>query len=247
MAHPAPDPHGNGFVYCSHYCDDEAALRSLDAALDGEPLSNPNVLRFKAGLRRKAWDRNVVALGLAAGFLEPLESTSIHLIQSGIARLLTNFPDRCFNQHDIDYYNRRTRIEYEQVRDFIILHYAATTRDDSPLWRHCRTMALPASLAERIAIFRENGRLYRHDNELFSETSWLAVLHGQGIAPKRQHPLAHHCPSRSSTADGAYRPGDGPDRRAHAVASGYPRYDRRRVSGAPAVVSRRPAWRPDSV
>ncbi|MEI5688490.1 tryptophan halogenase family protein [Sphingomonas kyungheensis] len=187
---------GNGFVYCSHYCDDEAALRSLDAALDGEPLSNPNVLRFKAGLRRKAWDRNVVALGLAAGFLEPLESTSIHLIQSGIARLLTNFPDRCFNQHDIDYYNRRTRIEYEQVRDFIILHYAATTRDDSSLWRHCRTMALPASLAERIAIFRENGRLYRHDNELFSETSWLAVLHGQGIAPKRQHPLAHQLPEQ---------------------------------------------------
>ncbi|MEN2748372.1 tryptophan halogenase family protein [Sphingomonas sp. T9W2] len=181
---------GNGHVYCSDYVDDDTALAMLNEGLDGAPLAGPNFLRFTAGVRRKAWDRNVVALGLAAGFLEPLESTSIHLIQTGIARLLTNFPDRSFNQPDIDYYNRRTRLEYEQVRDFLILHYKATARDDSPFWRRCREMAIPASLEERIAIFRENARLYRHDNELFSETSWLAVLHGQNIHPKRHHPIA---------------------------------------------------------
>ncbi|KQM40816.1 tryptophan halogenase family protein [Sphingomonas sp. Leaf10] len=181
---------GNGHVYCSDYVDDDTALAMLDEGLDGAPLAGPNFLRFTAGVRRKAWDRNVVALGLAAGFLEPLESTSIHLIQTGIARLLTNFPDRSFNQPDIDYYNRRTRQEYEQVRDFLILHYKTTARDDSPFWRRCRDMAIPASLEERIAIFRENARLYRHDNELFSETSWLAVLHGQNIHPKRHHPIA---------------------------------------------------------
>ena len=185
---------GNGHVYCSDNLSDDAALAVLDAGLDGEAISDPNFLRFTTGARRKVWNRNVVSLGLAAGFLEPLESTSIHLIQSGIARLLTNFPDRGFNQHDIDYYNRRTRAEYEQVRDFLILHYKATQRDDTPFWNYCRTMPIPATLEERIAIFRENARLYRHDNELFSETSWLAVLHGQHIAPARYHPIAGFLP-----------------------------------------------------
>ena len=138
---------------------------------------------FRAGIRKKPWNKNVVALGLASGFLEPLESTSIHLIQTAIARLMTNFPDKSFNQPDIDYYNRRTRLEFEQVRDFIVLHYHATARDDSPFWNYCRNMQIPESLAERIAIYRENARLYRHDNELFSETSWFAVMHGQNIAP----------------------------------------------------------------
>ena len=146
-------------------------------------ISEPNFLKFRAGIRKKPWNKNVVALGLASGFLEPLESTSIHLIQTAIARLMTNFPDKSFNQPDIDYYNRRTRLEFEQVRDFIILHYHATERDDSPFWNYCRNMEIPQSLAERIAIYRENARLYRHDNELFSETSWFAVMHGQNIAP----------------------------------------------------------------
>ena len=181
---------GNGHVYCSDYIGDDEALDTLNADLDGEPISEPNFLRFKAGVRRKPWDKNVVSLGLASGFLEPLESTSIHFVQSAIARLMTNFPDKSFNQPDIDYFNRRTMAEYEQVRDFIILHYKATERDDTPFWNYCRTMDVPQSLAERMAIYRENARLYRHDNELFSETSWLAVLHGQRVVPQRYHPIA---------------------------------------------------------
>ena len=185
---------GNGHVYCSEYLSDEAALESLNADLDGETISEPNFLRFRAGIRRKPWNRNVIALGLASGFLEPLESTSIHLVQSAIARLMANFPDKSFNQPDIDYYNRRTRLEWEQVRDFIVLHYHATARDDSPFWNYCRNMPIPDSLAERIAIYRENARLYRHDNELFNETSWFAVMHGQNIAPQRYHPVADILP-----------------------------------------------------
>ncbi|QIK79901.1 tryptophan 7-halogenase [Sphingomonas piscis] len=185
---------GNGHVYCSDYIGEDHALESLNADLDGEPISDPNFLRFKAGRRRQSWIKNVVSLGLASGFLEPLESTSIHLVQSGVARLMTNFPDKLFNQRDIDYFNARTRLEYEQVRDFIILHYKATHRDDTPFWNYCRTMPIPDTLAERIAIFRENGRLYRHDNELFSETSWLAVMNGQGIVPARHHPVADVLP-----------------------------------------------------
>ncbi len=181
---------GNGHVYCSDFISDDAALDSLNEDLDQKAISDPNFLRFKAGVRRKPWTKNVVAIGLSSGFLEPLESTSIHLIQSAIARLMANFPDKTFNAPDIDYYNRRTLIEYEQVRDFIVLHYNATQRTDSPFWNHCRTMDIPATLAERLEIFRENARLYRHDEELFHEISWLAVLHGQNIRPKRYHPIA---------------------------------------------------------
>ena len=185
---------GNGHVYCSEFISDDEALASLNADLDGEPLTQPNFLKFRAGIRKQPWKKNVVSLGLASGFMEPLESTSIHLIQTAIARLMTNFPDKSFNQPDIDYYNRRTRLEWEQVRDFIILHYHATERDDSPFWNYCRNMKIPDSLAERIAIYRENARLYRHDNELFSEVSWFAVMHGQNIAPSRYHPVADILP-----------------------------------------------------
>ena len=181
---------GNGHVYASEHLSDDEALASLDADLDGTAISDPNFLRFMAGVRREPWKKNVVSLGLSSGFLEPLESTSIHLIQTAIARLLTNFPDRSFNQPDIDYYNARTRLEFEQVRDFIILHYKATQRDDTPFWRYVRDMPVPDTLAERMAIYTENARLYRHDNELFSETSWLAVMHGQNLVPRAFHPVA---------------------------------------------------------
>lgn len=183
---------GNGHVYCSEYISDDEAYATLKNGFDGEPLNEPNFLRFKTGIRKKVWNKNVVALGLSAGFLEPLESTSIHLIQTAVARLMTNFPDKHFNQHDIDYFNRRTFAEFEQVRDFLILHYCATQRDDSPFWNHVRTMQLPEALEQRINIYKENGRLYRHDNELFSENSWFAVFEGQNIRPKRYHPIINY-------------------------------------------------------
>jgi tryptophan halogenase len=185
---------GNGHVYSSAYISDDEALDSLNGDLDGAPLAEPNFLRFTAGVRRAPWKKNVVSIGLASGFLEPLESTSIHLIQTAIARLMANFPDKSFNRPDIDYYNARTRLEYEQVRDFIILHYCATERDDSPFWNYCRTMTVPQTLTDRLAVYKENARLYRHDNELFSEVSWLAVMHGQNIMPKRYHPIADMIP-----------------------------------------------------
>lgn len=181
---------GNGYVYCSQFISDDEALASLNKDLETPAIAEPRLLRFKTGVRKKTWNKNVVSIGLAAGFLEPLESTSIHLIQSAIARLMTNWPDKLFNQHDIDYFNRKTHAEYEQVRDFLILHYYATERNDSPFWNYCRTMDIPKSLEERIAIYKENARLYREDLELFSSVSWFAVFNGQNIEPKRYHPLA---------------------------------------------------------
>ncbi|GEA09890.1 tryptophan halogenase family protein [Alteromonas sp. KUL49] len=185
---------GNGYVFSNQFISDEEALTTLNAGLDKAPTSDPRYLRFTTGIRKQVWNKNVVSLGLSAGFLEPLESTSIHLIQTAIARLMTNFPDKSFNQPDIDYYNARTRLEYEQIRDFLILHYKATTRDDSEFWRYCKDMAIPASLEQRIAIYKENARLYRHDNELFNHVSWFAVFHGQGIIPKAYNPIANQLP-----------------------------------------------------
>ncbi|WP_017930210.1 tryptophan halogenase family protein [Robiginitomaculum antarcticum] len=185
---------GNGHVYCSDFMSDEKALESLNADLDGEPVSEPNFLRFKTGIRNKSWNKNVISLGLAAGFLEPLESTSIHLIQTAIARLMTNFPDKTFAQANIDYYNSRTLLEYEQVRDFLITHYYVTNRDDSPFWNYCRTMDIPDTLKERLDLYKENARLYRHDNELFNEVSWFAVMQGQGLVPRSHHPIVNALP-----------------------------------------------------
>ena len=180
---------GNGHVYCSDYISDDEAYAQLKSGLDGAPLGEPKFLRFTTGIRKQTWNKNVVALGLSAGFLEPLESTSIHLIQSAVARLLTYFPDKHFNQKDIDFFNAKTLLEFEQVRDFLILHYYATQRTDSPFWNYVRTMDIPKSLRERIDIYMENGRLYRDNNELFSENSWFAVFEGQNFRPKRYHPV----------------------------------------------------------
>jgi len=182
---------GNGHVYCSDYMSDDDALKILHDGMDGDPIGEPNFLRFTTGMRKQTWNKNVVSLGLASGFMEPLESTSIHLIQTAIARLLTNFPDKNFNQPDIDYYNQRTRLEYEQVRDFLVLHYYVTRRNDSPFWDYCRTMDVPQSLKERIEIYQQNARVYRHDNEVFGDASWFAVMHGQGLEAKGNHPLAN--------------------------------------------------------
>ena len=188
---------GNGHVYCSEFISDEEALASLNNDLDGAPISEPNFLRFKTGIRKKTWNKNVISLGLAAGFLEPLESTSIHLIQTAVARIMAGFPDKDFAPANIDHFNRKTLAEYKQVRDFLILHYYATDRDDSPFWNYCRTMDIPETLKNRIALFKDNALLYREDNEIFGETSWLSVMHGQGLKPKTYHPLADNLPTET--------------------------------------------------
>jgi tryptophan halogenase len=181
---------GNGYVYSSAHVGDEAAARTALAQLGGEPLGEPRFLRFAAGRRRKLWNRNVVALGLAGGFLEPLESTSIHLVQAGISKLFALFPDRDFDPALEAEYNRLSAIQLEQVRDFIILHYKATERTDSLFWRDCGAMAVPDSLERKIELFRAGGRIFRYEDELFAEDSWLAVLLGQGIVPRTYDPLA---------------------------------------------------------
>ncbi len=180
---------GNGIVYSSAHCDDEHALETLLSQLDGEPLAQPNRLCWVTGMRKKAWYKNCVAIGLSSGFIEPLESTSIHLIQSSIAKLLGLFPDKSFSQIDIDNYNRQNEFELKRIRDFIILHYHVTERDDSDFWNHCRTMAIPEFLQNKINLYQSHGRIYREHYELFNETSWLAVMHGQGIKTGGYHPI----------------------------------------------------------
>ena len=179
---------GNGLVYSSKRIDDDAAEKLLLSNLDGEQLANPNRLRFTSGKRRRMWNRNCVALGLAAGFLEPLESTSIHLVQSAAIRLVRLFPDANTDQATIDEFNRQCDFEWERIRDFIVLHYWANQRDGD-FWRYCRTMELPATLQRKIDLWRANGRIFREDDELFSEESWIQVLIGQGIMPRGYDPM----------------------------------------------------------
>jgi len=179
---------GNGLVYSSRHIDDDSAERLLLANLDAEQLANPNRLRFTSGKRRKMWNRNCVALGLAAGFLEPLESTSIHLVQSAAIRLVRLFPNAATDQATIDEFNRKCDFEWERIRDFIVLHYWANRRQGE-FWDYCRSMELPATLQRKIDLWRSNGRIFREDDELFTEESWIQVLIGQGIMPRSHDPL----------------------------------------------------------
>ena len=181
---------GNGLVYSSSHMSDADAADLLLANLEGEPLADPRSLSFAAGRRRLAWSRNVVSLGLSSGFVEPLESTSIHLIQSGIVKLLALFPDRRFNPAERNEYNRQMQDVFEDVRDFIILHYKATRRSDSAFWDCCREMDVPDSLASKLELWRAKGRLFREGRELFGVPSWVAVLLGQGIVPEEHEPAA---------------------------------------------------------
>ena len=182
---------GNGLVYSAAHLAREDAEALLLANLEAEPLAEPRHLAFTAGRRRLAWNRNVVTLGLSSGFVEPLESTSIHLVQSGIAKLLALFPDRRFDPVERDEYNRQMQAVFEDVRDFVVLHYKATRRDDSEFWNYCRTMDVPDSLASKLNLWRGKGRLFREGHELFGTASWVAVLLGQGIVPEEQEPAAN--------------------------------------------------------
>jgi tryptophan halogenase len=189
---------GNGHVYSSRFIDDDAAQDQLLANLESPPLAEPRRLRFVPGQRKKSWNRNVVALGLAGGFLEPLESTSIYLTQIAITYLLDLWPVGRIDPRDAAEYNRLVDLEYERVRDFLVLHYHATERDDSPLWDYCRTMPIPDSLAYKLELFRERGLVVKYNKGLFLEPSWLAVFVGQRVVPRRADPRVDNRPLAAS-------------------------------------------------
>jgi tryptophan halogenase len=180
---------GNGHVYSGRFISDDEAREQLIGNLDGKPLAEPRALQYVTGMRNKAWNRNVVAIGLASGFLEPLESTSIYLIQSGIMRLLQLLPGDAIDPVLVDRYNAQVKFEFERIRDFIILHYNATERDDTPFWNYVRTMSIPDSLRETMALFEHSGRFYRNADEMFGAVSWVEVLIGQRRMPRGWHPL----------------------------------------------------------
>ena len=181
---------GNGLVYCSRYMSDEDATSKLLREVEGKTLIQPRVIKFRAGRRRQVWSKNVVALGLASGFLEPLESTSIHLIMTGVTRLMQIFPFNGVRQPFVDQFNEESRTELESIRDFIVLHYHVTERE-TPFWSECRNMEIPDSLSRRIQMFRQGAHAWQNAAELFRVDSWTQVMLGQGIKPHHYHHVTH--------------------------------------------------------
>ncbi|TDR17577.1 tryptophan halogenase family protein [Marinicella litoralis] len=179
---------GNGYVFCQQYLSDDEAIDTLLKHVEGEVLTEPRVLRFNTGRRNQFWNKNCVTVGLSSGFLEPLESTSIHLIQTSIMKLINLFPDQGFNQADIDEYNRQMIEQFEQVKNFLILHYKTTQRSDTPFWAYCKNMEIPEALSYRIELFKKTGQIARCDDEIFVHENWLAVLLGQKLMPEQYHP-----------------------------------------------------------
>lgn len=182
---------GNGMVYCSKFWSRDEAEAKLRGNLEGELVTEPRPIKFQTGTRRRHWVKNCVAVGLSSGFMEPLESTSIHLIQRSVVRFMQMFPYDGVRQPDIDEFNNQMKFEIENIRDFIILHYHVTDRTDTPFWRHCRTMEIPESLQHRIDLFKETGRVFKVPTELFGENSWTQVMLGQGLHPEQYHPIVN--------------------------------------------------------
>jgi tryptophan halogenase len=180
---------GNGHVFSSNFMSEDEARSVLLSNIEGQVRGEPKLLKFTTGKRKKVWQKNCVAIGLSSGFMEPLESTSIYLVQSALARLVTLFPDKNFDQQSIDEFNRQSDFEVERIRDFLILHYHATTRNDSRFWNYCRTMEIPPTLVEKIELFKASGRIFRTAAEMFGDQNWMAVMSGQRIVPSTYHPL----------------------------------------------------------
>jgi len=181
---------GNGLVYCSRHLEKDAALDRFMGNIEGESITDPKFIRFQTGARRKQWEKNCVVLGLAGGFMEPLESTSIHLIQRSIMRFLRMIPSDTIAESDIKEFNDQTFDDMTSIMDFLVMHYCVTERRDSEFWRYCANMDIPDTLKQKIQLFTETGRVFRKNEELFAENSWVQCMMGQGITPKSYHPLA---------------------------------------------------------
>ena len=180
---------GNGYVFSSQYCSDEQAIETLLNVVDGKLLNEPRVIPFTTGRRKKIWHNNCLALGLASGFLEPLESTAIHLVYKTLIRFISYFPDNDFDAYNELAFNQKINVDYQEIRDFIILHYYTSKRDDTEFWRWCQTMPVPDSLREKIQLFRERGQIDHLPEQFFSSDSWCSILEGMAIRPKKYHPL----------------------------------------------------------
>ncbi|WP_416306952.1 tryptophan halogenase family protein [Neptunicella sp. SCSIO 80796] len=194
---------GNGYVFCDKYCSDDQAINTLLGSIEGEPLNTPRVIPFVTGMRKHPWKNNCLALGLAQGFLEPLESTAIHLVSKTLALFVRLFPDRHCNELLRNEFNRRVQADYEEIRDFLILHYCTTQRNDTDFWQYCRNMTIPDSLQQKLDLFKVAGGLIPADEALFQPTSWYAVYTGMGIIPDSYNPTvdALHYPTLKRSLD----------------------------------------------